>query len=410
MHSAPGRLIATMLCISVLCQGPTAIASDTKGQAIPTTEASQEPGAGGKPIVSDLAGTPSRDDSDSTPAGDRSQKGLDSTKTFDQTTVAERPEEPWAVSFADDFRTDPRQRYSEVSGSVKWRPGSLTINRAGGIQKRIEAGEIGELTVKLKWPDSDLRQPAKISIMFVVGSDDVVVAELERVLVGGKRSARLRILAIEPPRGWAGLFGGRPKKTLVRSFDGVEDVMHESLTLRYNHQFVQVLIGDRELAAARPEIRGGPISAFFVMSSTDSLQCQGLQFLAIRRSHRTREQQVQLQRTTQLESEMARLYEAGRSREAVPLGKQVLDIRREILGEGSYGYAMALNNMAAHHQSVGDYSQARSLHLQAMRIGKRVLGEEHPDYALILHHLADLHSSTAGYPKTRSRREAPLLH
>lgn len=81
----------------------------------------------------------------------------------------------------------------------------------------------------------------------------------------------------------------------------------------------------------------------------------------------------------------------GEYAQAEPLYRQALEIRKELLGENHPDYASTLNNLATLHQARGELAAAESLHLKAMEIRKRLLGEEHEDYGSSLNNLAGLY-------------------
>jgi CHAT domain-containing protein len=81
----------------------------------------------------------------------------------------------------------------------------------------------------------------------------------------------------------------------------------------------------------------------------------------------------------------------GEYAQAEPLYRQALEIRKELLGENHPDYASTLNNLATLHQVRGELAAAESLHLKALEIRKRLLGEEHEDYGSSLNNLAMLY-------------------
>jgi CHAT domain-containing protein/Tfp pilus assembly protein PilF len=106
-----------------------------------------------------------------------------------------------------------------------------------------------------------------------------------------------------------------------------------------------------------------------------------------------------LQEATRLNTRVFKLWSAGKSREALPLARQAVDIRKQVLGERHRDYALSLFNLAAQHEALGQWKQAEALYLQALAIRKEVLGERHPDYAFSLNNLAVLYMSQGEYAK-----------
>src|SRR5262245_11087608 len=66
-----------------------------------------------------------------------------------------------------------------------------------------------------------------------------------------------------------------------------------------------------------------------------------------------------------LNQQVVRLWQAGRTREALPLARQALAIRKELLGEAHPDYAASLNNLAMLYLDLGEYGKALPLFEQA---------------------------------------------
>jgi tetratricopeptide (TPR) repeat protein/CHAT domain-containing protein len=86
-----------------------------------------------------------------------------------------------------------------------------------------------------------------------------------------------------------------------------------------------------------------------------------------------------------------RLYQQGRSREAVQIAVQVLAVCRQLLGERHPDYATSLSNLALLYKDLGEAGKALPLLKQALAITRELLGEKHPHYATSLHLLASLY-------------------
>jgi CHAT domain-containing protein/Tfp pilus assembly protein PilF len=104
-----------------------------------------------------------------------------------------------------------------------------------------------------------------------------------------------------------------------------------------------------------------------------------------------------LQEADSLNTRVVQLWSAGRSREALPLARQAVAIRRKVQGERHPDYAQSLFNLAAQHQALGQWKEAEALYRQALAIKKQVLGERHPDYAGSLSNLAALYLELGEY-------------
>jgi CHAT domain-containing protein/Tfp pilus assembly protein PilF len=113
----------------------------------------------------------------------------------------------------------------------------------------------------------------------------------------------------------------------------------------------------------------------------------------------TAEQRRRLAEAERLEAQVLRLRNQGRSREAVQPARQVVEIRREVLGKKHRAYASSLNNLAGVHVELAEYSKAEPLYVRVVEIEKQVLGERHPDYAVGLNNLALLYCYMAEYAK-----------
>ena len=79
---------------------------------------------------------------------------------------------------------------------------------------------------------------------------------------------------------------------------------------------------------------------------------------------------------------------AGQYNEAINYQKNVVEIRKKVLGEEHPDYAKSLNNLAYYNYNIGKYAEAIRLETIAIDIYKNVLGEENPDYVTSLNDLA----------------------
>jgi CHAT domain-containing protein/Flp pilus assembly protein TadD len=111
------------------------------------------------------------------------------------------------------------------------------------------------------------------------------------------------------------------------------------------------------------------------------------------------EERGQLQEATTLNMQVFQLWKAGKSREALPLARQAVAIRRRLLGERHRDYALSLLNLAAQHQALGQWKEAEPLYRQVLDLRKQMLGERHPDYAISLNNLAVLYKDQGDYAK-----------
>jgi len=87
----------------------------------------------------------------------------------------------------------------------------------------------------------------------------------------------------------------------------------------------------------------------------------------------------------------------GCYREAEPLFKQALEVRRKIYGENHPDVATSLNNLAEVYSKEGKYNEAEPLHKQALEIFRKIYGEYHPYVAHLLNNLAEVYSKEGKY-------------
>ncbi len=87
---------------------------------------------------------------------------------------------------------------------------------------------------------------------------------------------------------------------------------------------------------------------------------------------------------------------------AEPLYKEILDIRKEVLGEKHLDCAASMNNLANVKKATEKFADAESLYLSALTIRKNALGEKHLDYIQVLNNLGVLYWQIGDYPKAES--------
>jgi tetratricopeptide (TPR) repeat protein/CHAT domain-containing protein len=98
------------------------------------------------------------------------------------------------------------------------------------------------------------------------------------------------------------------------------------------------------------------------------------------------------------------LWQGGHAREALPLARQALSIRRDLLTENHRDYVTSLMGLAVLYSDLGEYHKALTLFVQARDLRKKLLTENHPAYANSLNNLAVLYQDMGDY-----RRALPLL-
>lgn len=87
-------------------------------------------------------------------------------------------------------------------------------------------------------------------------------------------------------------------------------------------------------------------------------------------------QRAELARAEGLNTQVIHLYRQGKFTGAVSAARQVLQIRKEVLGEKHPDYAHSLNNLAALYRDMGDHAKAEPLFKEALAIRKDGAGGE----------------------------------
>ena len=96
-------------------------------------------------------------------------------------------------------------------------------------------------------------------------------------------------------------------------------------------------------------------------------------------------------------NEAVEQFKKGNYTEAIRLGTEVMNIRKEILGTNHPDYATSLNNLALYYSDLGNYTEAIRLGTEAMNIQEEILGTNHPHYATSLSNLTGYNSSLGNY-------------
>lgn len=113
--------------------------------------------------------------------------------------------------------------------------------------------------------------------------------------------------------------------------------------------------------------------------------------------------QDSLQEASTLNEQVAKLYQQGQYREAIPLAQRVLEIYEKVLGPEHPDTAAALNNLALFYDTTNDaYTKAKPLYERALSIREKVLGPEHPDTVKSISNLAGYYWNTGNFAKAES--------
>jgi CHAT domain-containing protein len=115
----------------------------------------------------------------------------------------------------------------------------------------------------------------------------------------------------------------------------------------------------------------------------------------------TSEEQLELAANYHVQVEQ--YYQQGQFDKALPLAKEALQIREELLGEQHPDTLKSLSKLAAVYKSMGHLKKALPLFEKSYRLSEKVLGEQHPDT------LENLKNVVALYPsKGVSSQALPL--
>jgi CHAT domain-containing protein/tetratricopeptide (TPR) repeat protein len=101
----------------------------------------------------------------------------------------------------------------------------------------------------------------------------------------------------------------------------------------------------------------------------------------------------------ELRKQAAKLSEAGRHADAVPLAERALALNEKAFGPDHPFVAGALNNLAELYRAQADYARAEPLLQRAVAIFEKAGGGSHPVVAVALSNLAALHKEKGDYAR-----------
>lgn len=97
---------------------------------------------------------------------------------------------------------------------------------------------------------------------------------------------------------------------------------------------------------------------------------------------------------------LASLYKIlGEYEKAEPLFVQIVELKRQMLGENHSDVANAINNLASLYYINGDYKKAESLFVKLLDLNKKIFGEEHISIATAKNNLALVYYNQGNYEK-----------
>lgn len=98
-----------------------------------------------------------------------------------------------------------------------------------------------------------------------------------------------------------------------------------------------------------------------------------------------------------LNSEVVRLYHAGKYTEAIEIAKRVLALTETQLGPDHPDVGQSLNNLALLYNNQGRTAEAEALYKRSLDIGEKALGSDHPNVGTTLNNLAELYRIRGRY-------------
>jgi tetratricopeptide (TPR) repeat protein len=116
----------------------------------------------------------------------------------------------------------------------------------------------------------------------------------------------------------------------------------------------------------------------------------------------TPEQVKMLDRAHDLAKQVNDLYGQGKFAQAVPLESEVLQIRKQVLGERDPSSLTALNNLGMLYLQVRDFANAEPLLRQAQELKKQISGDRDASYAGGAGNLAGVYQATQQYAKAEA--------
>ena len=132
-------------------------------------------------------------------------------------------------------------------------------------------------------------------------------------------------------------------------------------------------------------------SPYFRKSSIRSLCCAAIFLFGAEHSSianqstpvakRSPAQQSRLDEASELHTQVIKLIEQGKPKEALPLAERSLAIRQEILGQWQAVTGSSLNNLGMIHQELGAYAKSKHYLEQALAVWTKVKGPDDTETA-----------------------------
>jgi tetratricopeptide (TPR) repeat protein/CHAT domain-containing protein len=120
------------------------------------------------------------------------------------------------------------------------------------------------------------------------------------------------------------------------------------------------------------------------------------------------EQRRQLREADSLLGRVSQLDDQGKAREALPLAKKALEIRRSVYGAEHHRTADAFVFLANLYEGMGAYTQAETLYRNGAEVYRKTLGDKHPRFAASLQNLATVYFYQGAYARAEPLFKATL--
>jgi CHAT domain-containing protein/Flp pilus assembly protein TadD len=114
------------------------------------------------------------------------------------------------------------------------------------------------------------------------------------------------------------------------------------------------------------------------------------------------EDRARLREAEALHRRWSELHEAGKFEEALPLARQTVALRRQVLGDAHPATAVSAQDLALTLNAQAKYAEAESLGRQALEVCRKVLGEEHPHTAASYNNLGTTLQAQAKYAQAEA--------
>jgi len=310
-----------------------------------------------------------------------------------------KPASPAEVAFSDDFRADTRSQY-EITGSVAWETGKLSLGSDATIRKRMDIGPLVELTVDLHWPSLKKDgQTSHTEIGLELEGDSLMSVILVRKHKHGKTVGEVRVVRTRKVQ--AGNPNSVQTKSVmdtIRTFSELPDFVQGSLNVGYCYGLLHVSMKDHPVACGYVPLGTRSVEALVVSSVQGNVFCDKLSLTGCaRRAPLTVEQQAAVAELRRLAAQAHKMEGDQKVLEGIRITQKVVALAREVFGDESYQYGLRLFVLAAMYSKVHQHDEALPLYAKSREILEKSLGKKHPEYAFVLNNLAVLYQEIRKY-------------